>query len=479
MPEEQIKSQKHASIQVVIDPSGMEAKLILRGLPDTSLNAQELIEAVNAAGVQFGLDQAAIQSLLAESKKPEVSSTLERVVAKGKPVLQGKDGLFERLVKQSGHVAIREDGRADFRNVTKFQTVNKGQNVAKIEQPVNGQPGINVMGETVEPDPVAPAPRKAGKNISEIPGEGIFISRIHGVYEDDGKTIDVNPELEIHGDAGLETGNLSYDGTVRISGNIERGTEVRAGGDLHVGGVVESGRLIVRGDLIVGTGINTARDGTMHIHGKVMSPYIENSVLMVDDNIEVERAILGSHIVCHGSVSVQEDLGSISGSEIVSYGPILSGQIGNKSGARTLLFIGLHYRNTKNWEKAKKAVENAAKELEHTAGKLRAIQNKIVRYSKTNVPVEVQAQARTQLKSFQEAQAKKTKLESDYQNLLKHRLNPKPVQVGAKTAIYPGVEIHFAGEINRITATQSKTSLVFEQGKSKYSIKPFTDILNS
>lgn len=465
----------HASIQVVIDDSGMEASIILRNLPDTSLHSSEVISALDAAGVQYGLDTSAVEALIKEASAKDCPDRIEKIVARGKPVSPGRDGVFQRLVKQSDHVAIREDGRADFRNVQKFQTVKKGQNVALIRKPVEGKPGINVKGEEILPEPVMPAPRKGGKNVSEIPGEEIYISRIRGVYTDDGETIDVNPELEIKGDAGIESGNLEYEGTIRVSGNVERGTEIKAGGDLIVDGVVESGRLSIRGNLVVGTGVNTARDGTLHVHGSLESPYIENSVVMVDGPLLVERAILGSHIVCHDMVNVKEESGTISGSEIVSYGSIISGQIGNKSGARSILFTGLHYRNTKNWEKTKKVLERAVKELEHAAAKLRGTQNKVVRYSKTSVPVDVQAQVRADLKYYQETEQKKKKAEAEYQKLIKHRINRSPVQIGARSMIFPGVEIHYAGHIHRITAQQSKVSLIFEPGTDKYKIKSFQE----
>ncbi|MCB1168163.1 MAG: DUF342 domain-containing protein, partial [Leptospiraceae bacterium] len=379
-PEKQGPIPGEVRAELHVDENHMQATLRLRGMPDSSFHEARIFQILNDHGIKFGADHDAIRKIVHTVQTSITPLHIEETVARGIPPTPGVDGQVRRLVRKADKVQIREDGKADFRNVKKFITVEKGQPVVEIIPPQPGTAGHNLLGEEMKPEPPAPAPRKPGKNISLVPGGHEYIARLHGIYVDDGNIVDVNPELVINGNAGLETGHIEYDGNVRILGNIERGTQVKVGGNLFVGGTIESGQLKVVGDLAVNQGINTARNGTISCHGNVKATYIENSVLVCDGDIEVSRSILTSYLITHGSIRMATGGSTLAGSEIVCFGNLEVDILGSKVGGVTRIFAGTHYKNAKQWEQSKKELEEIEQRVEQLTYRLQQYRDKVQRY---------------------------------------------------------------------------------------------------
>ena len=450
----------------------MLATLRLRGQPDPSFSDTRIYQLLNEHNIKAGVDQTAIQKVVNQVRSSIEPIHLEEVVARGKPPVAGINGTYHRLVRESDKVNIREDGKADFRNIQKFVTVDKGQPVVEIIPESQGTPGHNLYGEELKPDPPAPAPRKPGKNISLMPGSHKYIARIHGVYVDDGKTIDVSPELVVEGNAGLETGNIEYDGNVRILGNIERGTQVRVGGNLSVGGTIESGNLKVAGDIEVQHGINTARQGSLQCSGGIRSTYIENSVIICDGSLYIEKSILSSYVISHENIEVSGQGSALAGSEIVCYGNLSVGHLGGKAGSVTRVFMGTHYKNTRQWEHSKKELETLEEHINSMTHKLKQYRDKVQRY-RGNVPVALQAEIRQEFRAYKEELAKQRRATSIFNYLSHHRSNPHPITVTVREMIHPGAEIRYHGHTEKFNQESSSVILEFSPEDPKPEMRAF------
>ncbi|MCB1170232.1 MAG: DUF342 domain-containing protein [Leptospiraceae bacterium] len=451
--------------------SDMIATVRLRGNPDPHFSETRIYQLLNEHNIKFGVDAPTIQKIVKQVQASTDPVHIEETVARGTPMTPGVNGTFHRLVRKVDKVKLTEDGKADFRNIQKFVTVEKGQPVVEIIPETQGKPGHNLYGEEIPAEPPEPAPRKPGKNISLMPGSHQYIARIHGVYVDDGKIIDISPELLVEGNAGLETGNIEYDGNVRILGNIERGTQVLVGGNLFVGGTVESGHLKVAGDMEVQQGINTARQGTLQCAGNIHSTYIENSVIICDGSIQVQKSILSSYVISHDDIILEKG-GTLAGSEIVCYGDLITDHLGSKSGSVTRLFMGTHYKNTRQWEHSKKELEAIDEHIQTMTHHLKQYRDKVQRY-RDHVPVSLQAEIRQEFRAYKEELAKQRRATSIFNYLSQHRSNPHPIKVVARQMIHPGVEIRYHGHTEKYTAETSLVELHFGPDDAKPQIKAF------
>ena len=98
-----------------------------------------------------------------------------------------------------------------------------------------GENGFNILGEIV--------PGKKGKDLLlkydpksayevEEDGKIVLRSRLSGVIGEVNGMLSVKKHLVIAGDLGLETGNITFDGSIQIKGTVMAGYSVVATGDI-------------------------------------------------------------------------------------------------------------------------------------------------------------------------------------------------------------------------------------------------------
>ncbi len=459
-------------IDMDINPEKMAVRIRLRGPRNPGVDFDSIVELLNDHGIIFGVDTTSILKLIERYESASSGEVIDEVVARGNPPIPGQPGRVEILVKESEQVTIDETGRADFRNVERYRTVEKGQTVARVIPGVPGKPGTNIYGEEVVPSSVDTPALKAGNNIEIIPGTHDYISQVHGIFSYKKDTIEVNPVLVIPGSVGIESGNVNYDGSVQVGQNIDRGSSVHVEGNLVVGGAVESGDIKVGGDITVKKGVNTKRDGIIRVTGILKAVYIDNSKISADQGVIVDKSIISTHIVTHGDLSLTGKGSTISGGELYVYGSIAADVIGNKTETPTKLVIGDHFQNRMYLELHSKELEAKQKEYEKIAEKIAKIKIYVQR-SRGNIPVEKKADFRVVFQDYKEITDKIKKLEELVQFYRSNRYNKNSVQITAREIIHPGVEIHYRNMVEKIKAPLSSCILTFAPGMEKPTMDAF------
>ena len=122
--------------------------------------------------------------------------------------------------------------------------------------PTTGTAGRNVRGVPVEP--------KAGKDASfegnmvgayfSAGDPNLLLATFAGQPVHRGNNVHVEPVYRIR-EVNLATGNISFDGTVEVEGEVLPGMKVHATGEIVIGGVVDGAFLEAGGDIHVGGGI--------------------------------------------------------------------------------------------------------------------------------------------------------------------------------------------------------------------------------
>lgn len=211
-------------------------------------------------GVTVALDSAAIEQALREGG-------INILIAQGQPPVPGEDGRLESLIPSmtARSPVLDEHGLADFHELGDILTVKEGAVLIRRIPATAGLPGQTVTGKTL--------PAKPGKDIvfaSKMDGAMIapgdpdtLIATISGCPKILKNGVTVDPVYTVK-DVDLHCGNIEYDGTVHITGDVHANMTVRSSGDIYVDGTVESAMLEAGGDIVVKGGIFGSSELNLH-----------------------------------------------------------------------------------------------------------------------------------------------------------------------------------------------------------------------
>ena len=201
-----------------------------RGLRSVS----DIQEALAAKKEVFGINMEAI--------KKGCKGLSPFVAAMGVPPQHGENAVIERKFDLgiTGRPVVDKYDRVDYKNLNLFVLVKKGSVLAVRIPQTQGAPGKNVLGAEVMARNGRPLPLPLGKGTAKR-GENTVIAAIDGQIVDSKTKIAVDPHLVVRSSVGVSTGNIDFDGSVEIKGNVEAGFMVKATGDIEIGGVVSGG----------------------------------------------------------------------------------------------------------------------------------------------------------------------------------------------------------------------------------------------
>ena len=183
--------------------------------------------------VVFGVDHDAVKKVVEEA------SGVATVVATGLKPLEGENGRIEFLKATKMEKIDYDDNintKVDFKERYRLPDVKKGDVVAKVHPPIEGVPGKTVAGKVVEPRPVSNAKMKLKEGIEFVEENGELIAQKDGRLSVTGDVISVSNIITHIGDVNMESGNIRFNGDIRILGNIMDDMLVDAKGDLNVQG---------------------------------------------------------------------------------------------------------------------------------------------------------------------------------------------------------------------------------------------------
>lgn len=197
------------------------------------IKPQQVVEQLKAMGVQKGLLFPAIK------KVTEINKPYEIIVAKGVSPIEGLDGDLEMHInykeKKPGELE-----KVDFRELNLIVSVEAGKVIATYIPSVAGTDGHDLFGKTIRAGKVKDIVIRKGKHVTQI-GQDI-VAEISGRPAVDWREmlvdIDVNPEHFHKGEVDLESGNIRFEGDVRIGGNVQTSMFVGATGTVFIEGIV-------------------------------------------------------------------------------------------------------------------------------------------------------------------------------------------------------------------------------------------------
>ena len=353
---------QEAYARIVIDVSRDKMKATVRydTKQGTKIPTFEMVmDAIRAAKITNGIDEEEIR-MACTSLRPFVA-------AQGQPPITGANAYIDRKfdLSEQGRPVVDEYDRADYRNLNLFVLVKANETLAIRIPQTKGTPGKNIYGEPVPAQNGRPIPMPQGKNTTVI-GENQLVATINGQIVDTGNKISVDPRLEIKSSVGMSTGNIDFDGTVLVTGDVLQGFFVKATGDVEIKGNVNGGEVSGR-NVIVGGGLTGAERGKIQATEDVHIAFVENAVIDAGGDVTIGKFALHSTIRASRKIILEGSQGQITGGLAVAGEEVFAKQIGNTANVVTRVSVGIDpYLNQEYHELCKKYKEGKLKLLQIT-----------------------------------------------------------------------------------------------------------------
>ncbi len=283
--------------------------------PRNEILSELLIE----ADIHFGIDKKAKQQAQ-DILKQGCSDFYDIIIATGQVPQSGVDEYLQ-FAFEIGPIAgtVMEDGKIDFRERKIMIAVSSDELIATRIHAIPGVAGVNVKGEQIEPDGGKAIEVKILNDTSYSEETGEIKATKDGVLTViKGSQIRVCSRQMISGDVNYETGNISSNNCITVSGAVQPGFKVHAAGDIEITKEVMSATLSCESNIIIKGGI-TGKNTSIQADGDVDILFIEQGEIVAGGNIVIRKQTYYSNLAAGRNVRYQP------GSKLIG-GRITAGQ---------------------------------------------------------------------------------------------------------------------------------------------------------
>ncbi len=340
---------KAEDVEVEVSTNSMEAYIRVLA-KDKEITRERLMDILDLHDIHAGILEKGVEEILSgkNNRKPVL-------IARGQIPRKGADGWYECYFRTmiNKRPKIMKDGSADYKNVEWFETVKAGQKLAYYHRAEPGTDGYTVSGKVI------PAQRGMEKGI--LVGKGFemqadrktYISTVDGMVKMNDTTLEVSRHMEVD-DVTLATGNINFDGSLHIKGNVENGTEIRVSEDLEIDGNVGAATIICGGSILLKKGMNSSGNGFIQAKKNIVSRFFESVRVEAEEDIQVNKC-LNSQLYAGGMIISSS---TIAGGVASAEKGFRITNAGNSIGLHTALKVGyneqiqekIHGLNSAIWE---------------------------------------------------------------------------------------------------------------------------------
>ena len=422
--------------KLTISPDKMKAsaKFYASSEGGEELTTDEILRDLEVKGIKHGVKQDVIEQFIQHREYCE-----DILIAEGTPPVQGKDAYIEYKFNtdKKAKPTLKEDGSVDFFNLNILSHCAKGDLLAVLHPEVPGEEGENLFGEPIRPADVKKEKFKFGNNI-EISEDGLTLtSMVDGHAELVEGQVFVSDMLVVE-NVDNSTGNIEYEGSVQVNGNVFTNFSIKAHGDIMVKGVVEGATLEADGNIIIARGMNGMGKGTLNAGGNIIAKFLENSTAQANGYVASE-SILHSKVMAGGEVNVDGKRGFITGGRVCAAGGINVKTLGSEMGADTVVEVGADPRIKNRIAQLQKLIEEDKKTLQTVQPVLTAAMQKISQGIKFSPDQAKQIHALNLTSQEKKAAIKAN--EAELGELMEQVGNTTQAQVKVKGMVYPGTKV--------------------------------------
>lgn len=321
----------------------------------------ELLKELRFRNIKSGIRMEVLQNHI----QSEGIFCTDLVVAKGKEPRHGKDARIEYFFNTDVHArpAVQEDGRVDYYNLNIINHCRQGDLLAKIIPADEGDYGCDVLGNRIKPREVKKANLKYSNNIELSEDRMSITSKVNGHVMLVENKVFVSDVYEVE-NVDLSTGNIEFEGSVQVNGNVTSNCVVKAGGNVIINGIVEGAHIWAGGNIIIARGMNGMTKGTLQAGGNIVAKFLENTKAQADGYINA-GSILHSDAIAGTEIVVSGKRGFITGGHVQATKRIEVKTLGAVLGAPTVVEVGVSPKIKAEYAQLQKEVKDIVREIKN------------------------------------------------------------------------------------------------------------------
>ncbi|MDD2863363.1 MAG: FapA family protein [Methylococcales bacterium] len=367
----EIGERRDAHCDIRISDDKLKAHLsITPNFGGKPVTLADVLEQIESKKIVWGL--APIEDIQAVVDKAHVADFL---IAQGLEPVEGVDAKFLSLMPEvhERKPHVDENGDVDYRELGDIVIVHKDEVLMQRIPPVPGKKGRSIFGEIIEPTGGADTPFSGDKKgvylnpedsnqlLSSITGQPVTIP--NGMI--------VSPVLTVK-QVDFSSGNLRFDGSIVVQGDVKEGMKVYALEDITIegnvtdaqiecmgclnikGGVTGNSDLIANGEINIKGGVQGTQEidepvgDEVHVakivsHSSVIVGFVENFNIEAGVDIVVEKYAMNSQLMAGNKIVAGLKGGkksSLMGGITWAMMMVKAAIIGSTSGIKTHVQVG-------------------------------------------------------------------------------------------------------------------------------------------
>jgi len=294
--------------------------------------------------------------------------------AEALPAERGIDARFFALVDEAVYhdkPTIDDSDIADYRDVKDFTIVDVGEPLMRREQHTQGKDGKNIKGDVIVAEAGEDTPfanEMLGVELDPSDNNLLLAGlRGHPVALKTGMRVDQVIKVI---DVNFKTGNVVFDGSLLVAGDIAADMLVDVTGDVIVQGIIHSAKITAGGNITCSGGV-VGRDtgggqseaqgdkietATLKAGGDIRAQYISLANLEAGSDIEVAQYIAHCHSDAGKRVLIGQSSGKgcLIGGYCYALNSIEVNSVGSEAAIKTQLNVGIKLEKDSDYEQLKK-----------------------------------------------------------------------------------------------------------------------------
>jgi len=261
------------------------------------------------------------------------------------------------------------------------------------------------------------------------------------VFKD--KKISVSPVYEIKGDVNYHTGNVNFNGSVMIRGNVQSDFMISATDDVEIHGNIEKAFVEAGGDVRIMGGIYGAGEGRIKAGGSITIRTVESGILEAGENITITQSSRYSTLQAGEDIILQNSKGSIVGGKATAGRNFIVTNIGSPSFTETIIEVGINPKIKEKHDQLEKNLTDEKVQLDKVLRSIKTI--KAIQEQTGSIPPDKQELMK---KLVPAAHKLKADIESNTKKIAFLQQKMKELQAGrckVSGTIYPGSRIFTLG----------------------------------
>ncbi len=317
-------------LKVEFRANNMEAYVSVE-MKNGTFKREVIIDFLEENNIREGISETAIDCLCKGeyTQKPIL-------IAQGKIPLKGEDGRYEYFFRTDVQKKpkVLADGSADYKDIEWFEVVKEGQKIAYYHGAGEGTDGYDVFGNAIKARKGTEKRVLKGKGFRLEEDKKTYTALYNGMIRLEGEELSVVNHVELD-EINMTTGNIFFDGSIHIRGNVCSGMVVKATGDIVIDGNVEAATIETEGSVMLKKGMNSSGSGIVKAGKNVVSRFFDATQVTAEGSIEVDKC-LNSRLSAKGMITANRTFaGGVASSESGFH----LNNVGNHAGLKTVLKV--------------------------------------------------------------------------------------------------------------------------------------------